>query len=249
MFSDKNNKNDKIQEMKEKIKKRKDSLPLIFADFCEKTEDILWKKKTEQAFMTVAEETGENLVAAIYLAGKPEENLEPLLERWENIREFHKDAVSSALLAASYYGMEELKMRLPRLEEILKNPFGDGTGMHSIAGTILIADGGPAEGAKAMQLYFGLAKEKIDVKDLRVVRMIGLLAVIGNRPVDVTAEILASCTARETDEFLMAACCWMEEQVASEEKVAQMNLTAQNLVTGMPQELAAIVAGCLLGER
>lgn len=248
MFSDKNNKNEKIREIETKISDQKKFFPVIFSDFCDKKDSMRWNQKINAALQMLPEESEEGMVAAIYLAGKPEENLEPLLERLETVQGFHKDIVSSALLAASYYGMEELAMRLPRLEEILKNPFGDGAGMHSIAGTILIADGGPAEGAKAMQLYFSFARAGIKVEEVRVVRMIGLLAVVGNRPADVATEILAFCPEKDVDGFLMAACRWLEDQITSGEKMEDMNLTAQNLVSGMPQELAAIVAGCLVGK-
>ena len=52
---------------------------------------------------------------------KPGENLEVLRDRYRQISQFHKDPLTAALLATSYYGMEELKMRLPKLNEILRN--------------------------------------------------------------------------------------------------------------------------------
>lgn len=236
-------------------------------------EDILYRiRKTANGYRKILQKGfsagEESLLVAFYFAGKPDENLDPLLERLEKIQVFRKDLISSALLASSYYGMEELNMRLPALEAILKNPFGDGKMVELISGSIMIADGGPAEGAKAIQLYLSLEKAGVDVQREGVVRMIGILAilaikatVLGQQLIERAEKIREAIALKEefladeicfnkeisfTDWFLFAAALWIWEQSGFEEAWGQMNLTAVNLLTGMPQEVFIIVAASCL---
>ena len=220
-------------------------------------------------------------VVVSYLAAKPEKSLDPVLERLERILFFRQDILSSALLAASFYSMEELHMRLPRLDEILRNPFDTEEKAEAVSGTILIADGGPAEGAKAIQLYMLFAAKGIDVSDPAVIRMLGLLGILADRPVELVSEIQAEqdhlevrireeqnpvtnqneenrnrpagqkdyLQMSETERCLYACGSWLEHMLSSPEKTEQWNLTAQNLLEGMPQELAAILGACLMENR
>lgn len=76
----------------------------------------------------------------LQLTKKKGQDLEPLTGRFEKILVFQEDVIMTAVLASSYY--EELKMRLPRPEEILRNPFGSGINLKAATGTIMLADGG-----------------------------------------------------------------------------------------------------------
>ena len=92
------------------------------------------------------------LVAA-YFTGKPDETIGPLLRRLKKVMESREDMISGAVLAASYYGIEELSMRLTILEEGVRNLYTDQKCVEALTGSIMIADGGPAEVAKAIQWY------------------------------------------------------------------------------------------------
>lgn len=220
----------------------------------------VYKKAVEEGW-----EPGTDLfICSVYFAGKPDENLQPLWERLEKIQGFRQELITSALLAASYYGMEELHMRLPALEAMLINPFGKGKEMQAVSGSIMIADGGPAEGAKAMQLYMFLSNAGLEVEKENVIRMIGLLAILASKPTVLGQTILdrASEIERETgilkaadtesepflktEAFLLASGLWVWEKAHDEETLEQMNITAMNLLTGMPQEVAAILAAVSL---
>ena len=87
------------------------------------------------------EEGAALFLAAAYFTGKPDETVEPLLRRLKRIMESRTDIISGAMLAASYYGMEELSMRLPILEEGVKNISVNKEWAEALTGIIMIADG------------------------------------------------------------------------------------------------------------
>ena len=134
------------------------------------------------------EERAALFLAAAYFTGEPDETVEPLLRRLKRIMESRTDIISGAMLAASYYGMEELSMRLPILEEGVKNISANKEWAEALTGIIMIADGGPAEVAKAIQWYMFLMKKQIDMKfdmkfdmkSCRMARVIGILAVLSS---------------------------------------------------------------------
>lgn len=204
----------------------------------------------------------ESLAAAAHFAGKPDENLIPLVKRMQDISALCQDITGSALLAASYYSMEELRMRLPVLEAMLRNPFGEGKRLQEITSIIMTADGGPAEGAKAIQLYLTLTKEGINCMEPGMNRMIGLLAIAASRPAALAKELLSSARgllegdgflAAEgafeglTECFFIAAFLWLLELLYSEEKKEELNPTAFTLFDQMEQEVRTILLAACLG--
>ena len=50
-----------------------------------------------------------------------------------------EDLISGGMLAASYYGMEELSMRIPVLEEGVRNLYADQKDIEALTGSIMIA--------------------------------------------------------------------------------------------------------------
>jgi len=269
MFSDNNNYMSIIDEIEVKMDLLNERIPSVFSPLiCEAGQEGMDEKMErclgfmERKDLCYAD---FSYVMSYYLAVKPERNMDPLLERLDNIMDILHDLPGSALLAASYYGMEELEMRLPRLLSILENPFGKipvlSGGMKTdaasmTAGTILAADGGPAEGAKAIQLYFKFRERKgLNPTDPGILRMTGLLGILADRPSDLTEQIFAISDQMglenrwehlsETEKVLIACCKWMGDAVGSPEISDAMNLTAMNFLYGMPQEAAAVAAACL----
>lgn len=191
----------------------------------------------------------------LQLIKKKGQDLEPLTERFREILKFQEDEVTASLLASSYYGIEELKMRLPRLEEILRNPFGKGQGIKALSGMIMLADGGPAEGAKAIQMYLYLDKQGIDVKDIRVNRMIALFCIVSEQALDYVKGIMenAACWQREarnkklvcipdiTECFLIAGAYHILNTASDREQRFQLNDMAFNLLSGMMDEVLTVL--------
>ncbi len=269
MFSDNNNYMSIIDEIEVKMDLLNERIPSVFRPL---TGEVGQMRRTEKIERCLGFMERKGLwygdlsgVTAFYLAVKPEENVDHLLERFDNIMDILHDLPGSALLAASYYGMEELEMRLPRLLGILENPFGkipvSSGGMKTdaasmTAGTILAADGGPAEGAKAIQLYFKFRERKgLNPTDPGILRMTGLLGILADRPADLAEQIFDIADQMgedirwvylsETEKMLSACCKWMGDAISSPEISDAMNLTARNFLYGMPQEAAAVAAACL----
>lgn len=197
----------------------------------------------------------KNALVRLQFTKKKGQDLQPLYERYEDIMEFHKDEISASILASSYYSMEELKMRLPKLEEILMNPYGAGMGIQVVTGTIMLADGGPAEGAKGIQMYFFLDREGVDVQDLRVRRMIGLLSVLAGQAVKLAQQISEEgriwCEEAKkagisripnlTEGFLIAGAHYVLSLAADRERQQNLNDMAFHLLTGMMDEVQTIL--------
>lgn len=196
---------------------------------------------------------------------KAGDNLAALKERFETISQFHKDPLTAALLATSYYGIEELKMRLPRLNDILRNPFGEGELLHAISGLIILADGGPAEGAKAIQIYLPLKMAGVDLDTVKNRHLLGLLSIICGQARTTAEEIKGSMQdlkGKDADReehldhideggcstgnnmdiaFVQAATAWILKRQQEEEKSGDENSMAYALLVGMRDEVATIL--------
>lgn len=183
------------------------------------------------------------LVAA-YFTGKPDETIGPLLRRLKKVMESRKDMISGAVLAASYYGIEELSMRLTILEEGVRNLYTDQKCVEALTGSIMIADGGPAEVAKAIQWYMFLMKNQYDMNNERMARLLGILAVIsspnilGKKMLSKITEKIEQNTKEESaaDEetiFFEEACQFIKQlQRQEEERVNKMERTSYKMLTG-----------------
>lgn len=186
--------------------------------------------------------TKKTRLAACHLAKKPDERHEALVDRMVTIRDFQEDTVGNSILAASYYGMEELRMRLPRLEETLVNPFGTGREVSYVSVPILMADGGPAEGAKAIGLYISLMKKGVDVRREAVLRLIGLLCVVSVNPMKTMADLEAmEGEGDPTTKYLLSGISHMEELLEDRQKQEILSYTAQSLLGEMRNEVETIL--------
>ena len=176
------------------------------------------------------------LVAA-YFTGKPDETIGPLLRRLKKIMESRKDMISGAVLAASYYGIEELSMRLTILEEGVRNLYTDQKCIEALTGSIMIADGGPAEVAKAIQWYMFLMNNQYDMNSERMARLLGILAVIsspnilGKKMLSKITEKIEQNTKEEsiTDKETLFI---KQLQRQEEERVNKMERTSYKMLTG-----------------
>lgn len=183
------------------------------------------------------------LVAA-YFTGKPDETIGPLLRRLKKVMESREDMISGAILAASYYGIEELSMRLTILEEGVRNLYTDQKCVEALTGSIMIADGGQAEVAKAIQWYMFLMKNQYDMNNERMARLLGILAVIsspnilGKKMLSKITEKIEQNTKEEsiTDKetlFFEEACQFIKQlQRQEEERVNKMERTSYKMLTG-----------------
>ena len=174
---------------------------------------------------------------------KPGENLEVLRDRYRQISGFHKDPLTAALLATSYYGLEELKMRLPRLNDILRNPFSTEEYLHAVTGLILLADGGPAEGAKAIQIYMALKSRGIDVDDPKTYHLISMLAIASHQAVPLVGMLFQDMddTIGSKEAFHEAATGWiLAEQKFQEEEGSEESM-AYALLVGMKEEVETVL--------
>lgn len=212
---------------------------------------------SEAAILQDGKEIRESFheLVRLQLIKKKGQDLEPLAGRFREILKFQEDEVTASVLASSYYGIEELKMRLPRLEEILVNPFGRGQEIKALSGLIMLADGGPAEGAKAIQMYLYLNKQGINVKDLRVNRMIALFCVLSEQAVDYVKRIMkdAVCWQEEarnkklvrmpdiTECFLIAGVHDILRTASDREDRLRLNDMAFHLLSGMMDEVLTIL--------
>lgn len=203
------------------------------------------------------EEGAALFLVAAYFTGKPDETVEPLLRRLKRIMENWTDIISGAMLAASYYGMEELSMRLPILEEGVKNLSANKEWAEALIGIIMIADGGLAEVAKAIQWYMFLMKKqfdkkfhmKYDMKSCRMARVIGILAVLSSPNIlgekmfnkitkKFEQEIKKENVVDEGTLFFDEICKFIKQLQDREE---ELSLNGSNLFTGMKQEVDIIL--------
>ena len=174
---------------------------------------------------------------------KPGENLEVLQDRYRQISQFHKDPLTAALLASSYYGMEELKMRLPRLNEILRNPFSVEEYLHAVTGLILLADGGPAEGAKAIQICMALGSHGIEVDDTKTHHLISMLAIASHQALPLVERLVQDMDEEKEkkEAFHEAASHWIREQAKYQEEAGLEDSMAYALLVGMKEEVETIL--------
>ena len=110
----------------------------------------------------------------------------------------------------------------------------------------MIADGGPAEVAKAIQWYMFFAKNGFDVKKRQMARVIGLLAVISSSPVMVGRELMnrtnESIGRYENeqkdknymqDTFCEQVCTYIKQlQRKEQEKARKLGKTSYRMLTG-----------------
>lgn len=214
-----------------------------------------WRLKVWQGYeeLVMADfgEGKEVFLVAVYFASKPDETVHPLLRRLKMVMENREDVISGGILAASYYGMEELSMRLPVLEQGIGGLSTDKRWIEALTGSIMIADGGPAEIAKVIQWYLFMQKNQFDVKKYQMARLIGLLAVISSSNrigmkllKDFAQKIEAvSETEREKerqDIFCEEACAYVRQiQFDEQEKVKKMEKTSYRILTGEKNVTAA----------
>ena len=169
---------------------------------------------------------------------KPGENLQALEDRYQEILTFHKDSLTAALLATSYYGIEELKMRLPRLNDMLRNPFSREEDLHAITGLIMVADGGPAEGAKAIQIYMQLQKNGLELKQKKSYHLLALLAICTDQACSLATRICGEKEGIYQDQAL----CYLREKQKELELSGDMDESsrAHALLLGMRDEVETI---------
>lgn len=210
----------------------------------------LWKEKVWRGYAELKKagfKGGDSLfLIAAYFAGKPDKTITPLLRRLQMVMKEREDLISGGMLAASYYGMEELSMRIPVLEEGVRNLYAEQKDMEALTGSIMIADGGPAEVAKAIQWYMFFVKNGFDVKKRQMARVIGLLAVISSSPVMVGRELMNR--ANESigryeneqkdknymqDTFCEQVCTYIKQlQRKEQEKARKLGKTSYRMLTG-----------------
>lgn len=214
------------------------------------------RKKIEENYnemICLGLEAGESIEEALFLVAayftqKPDETVEPLVRRLKMVMKNRTDIVSGAILAASYYGMEELDMRLPVLEDGVANLYADRKSVEALIGSIMIADGGPAEVAKAIQWYMFLLKNGFYMNECRMARLLGILAVISS-PNRIGEELLREVTEEEQkeqkqqegkeqrqnrqDKFFKSACNYIKRlQMKELEKTRRLERTSYRILTG-----------------
>ena len=184
----------------------------------------LWKEKVWRGYAELKKagfKGGDSLfLIAAYFAGKPDKTITPLLRR--------------------------LQMVIPVLEEGVRNLYTDQKDIEALTGSIMIADGGPAEVAKAIQWYMFFAKNGFDVKKRQMARVIGLLAVISSSPVMVGRELMnrtnESIGRYENeqkdknymqDTFCEQVCTYIKQlQRKEQEKARKLGKTSYRMLTG-----------------
>lgn len=196
---------------------------------------------------------GETLfLVAIYFAGKPDETVTPLLRRLEMVMKDREDIISGGMLAASYYGVEELAMRIPILEDGISNLYKDRKCIEALTGSIMIADGGPAEVAKAIQWYMFLLKNGFDINGCQAARLIGVLSVISSSPNTLGQELLKRANENIVSKnnkkeeknfqkiFCEEACTYIKElQQKEQERIKKLDRTSYKMLTGEKNVTAA----------
>lgn len=194
----------------------------------------------------------ELFLIAAYFADKPDETITPLLRRLQMVMRDRKDIISGGMLAASYYGAEELAMRIPVLEDGVRNLYKDRRSIEALTGSIMIADGGPAEVAKAIQWYMFLFKNGFDMNEYRAARLIGILAVISSSPNLLGQELLKrakknmASIKNNTEEkelqkiFYEETCTYIKElQQKEQERTRKLDRTSYKMLTGEKNVTAA----------
>ena len=174
---------------------------------------------------------------------KPGENLEVLQDRYREISSFHKDPLTAAILATSYYGMEELQMRLPRINEIMRNPFSRDEDLHAVTGLIIAADGGPAEGAKAIQIRMALGEQGIRADESKTCHLIALLAIASRKVLPLMEELLDPSLEEEERKaaFHVAAADWLLAERERQALICNEEDMAYALLVGLKDEVDTIL--------
>lgn len=227
----------------------------------------IWREKVWREYAelkTAGFREGENLfLIAAYFAGKPDETVMPLLRRLQMVMKNREDIISGGMLAASYYGAEELAMRIPVLEDGIRNLYGDKSCIEALTGSIMIADGGPAEVAKAIQWYMFLAKNGFDMGDCQIARLIGVVSVISSSPNLLGQKLLKRASERIVNKdnkivnvdnkerknilqeaFCEVTCAYIQElQQREQERMRRLDRTSYKLLTGEKNVTAADYAG------
>lgn len=219
----------------------------------------VWKKWREKVWTGYSElkdagfEEGENLfLIAAYFAGKPDETVTPLLRRLQMVMKDREDIISGGMLAASYYGAEELAMRIPVFEDGAGNLYKDKKCIEALTGSIMIADGGPAEVAKAIQWYMFLLRNGVDINGYQIARLIGILAVISSSPNILGQELLKKADENIISKnnkkeeknlqkiFCEEACTYIQElQQKEQERIRKLDRTSYKMLTGEKNVTAA----------
>ena len=216
----------------------------------------IWKQKVWRGYVELKDagfkEGQELFLTAAYFAGKPDETVTPLLRRLKMVMKDREDIISGGMLAASYYGEEELAMRIPVLEDGAGNLYKDKKCVEELTGSIMIADGGPAEVAKAIQWYMFLLKNGFDMNEHQVARLIGILAVILSSPNLLGQELLKrakenmASIKNNTEEkelqkiFYEETCTYIKElQQKEQERTRKLDRTSYKMLTGEKNVTAA----------
>lgn len=216
----------------------------------------IWKQKVWRGYVELKDagfkEGQELFLTAAYFAGKPDETVTPLLRRLKMVMKDREDIISGGMLAASYYGEEELAMRIPVLEDGAGNLYKDKKCVEALTGSIMIADGGPAEVAKAIQWYMFLLKNGFDMNEHQVARLIGILAVISSSPNLLGQELLKrakenmASIKNNTEEkelqkiFYEETCTYIKElQQKEQERTRKLDRTSYKMLTGEKNVTAA----------
>lgn len=216
----------------------------------------IWKQKVWRGYVELKDagfkEGQELFLTAAYFAGKPDETVTPLLRRLKMVMKDREDIISGGMLAASYYGEEELAMRIPVLEDGAGNLYKDKKCVEALTGSIMIADGGPAEVAKAIQWYMFLLKNGFDMNEHQVARLIGILAVISLSPNLLGQELLKrakenmASIKNNTEEkelqkiFYEETCTYIKElQQKEQERTRKLDRTSYKMLTGEKNVTAA----------
>lgn len=209
----------------------------------------IWRQKVWRGYVELKDagfkEGQELFLTAAYFAGKPDETVTPLLRRLKMVMKDREDIISGGILAASYYGAEELAMRIPVLEDGVGNLYKDKKCVEALTGSIMIADGGPAEVAKAIQWYMFLLRNGFDVNGCQAARLIGILAVISSSPNIIGQELLKRANENIVSKnnkkqekdfqkiFCEESCAYIKElQQKEQERVKKLDRTSYKMLTG-----------------
>ena len=216
----------------------------------------IWRQKVWRGYVELKDagfkEGQELFLTAAYFAGKPDETVTPLLRRLKMVMKDREDIISGGILAASYYGAEELAMRIPVLEDGVRNLYKDKKCVEALTGSIMIADGGPAEVAKAIQWYMFLFRNGFDMNKCQIARLIGVFAVISSSPNIIGQELLkrakenvVSKNNKEQEKdfqkiFCEESCAYIKElQQKEQERVRKLDRTSYKMLTGEKNVTAA----------
>ena len=219
-----------------------------------------WREKVWRGYSKLKEagfEEGQTLfLIAAYFAGKPDETITPLLRRLQMVMRNRKDIISGGMIAASYYGTEELEMRIPVLEDGVRNLYEDESCIEALTGSIMIADGGPAEIAKAIQWYLFFVKNGFRVKNCKMARLIGILSVISSSANLLGTELLKRAHENTSNKgikesnkqednifqeyFCEVTCAYIQElQQKEQDRIRRLDRTSYKLLTGEKNVTAA----------